>query len=177
MDFEYFRARRDALIDSLERGELNKTDFIQAHAALYTALDLKEPKVIAGSTDGLFYYQYFNTMAKHHQMCYRDLKYKDPFVAVEHRNLSDQLYAIKERVTYRLLCAVDFKGIEAYYVKATSRQLRSRLVEIVFVHEEKAILHSLDFHVVAELRARNLLPDQERASKIDSYINQRYYDV
>lgn len=177
MDFEYFRNKRHELIDALERGELKKADFIEAQAALYTEIDLKEPQKIEGTLDGLFYYQYFNTMAKHHQMLYRELKYKDAFVAVEHRTLSDKLYAIKERVTYRLLEAMDFKAVEAYYVQATSKQLRHKLVEIFLVNEEKAILHSLDYHVISALKSRGLLPDQVRPSKIDSYINQRYYDV
>lgn len=177
MDFEYYRQQRNALIDDLDLGLLKKTDFIKAQTALYIEMDIKEPKCIQGTLDGLFYYQYYNTLAKHHQILYRDLKYKDPFVAVDHRKTSDKLYAIKERITYRLLCAIDFQGIEAYYVKATSKQLKYRLVEIVLVTEEKAILHSLDPQVITALKSRGLLDSTIKESIIDSYINKPYYKV
>lgn len=177
MDFEFYRQQRNALIDALDSGQLEKTAFIKAHAELYLPLAVKEPRRIEGTLDGLFYYQYYNTLAKHHQMQYRELKYKDPFVAVDHRKQSERFYAIKERVTYRLLCAVDFQEIEAYYVQAASKQLKHRLVEIVLLNEEKAILHSLDPQVVTALRTRELLDGMVKASVIDTYINQPYYKV
>lgn len=177
MDFEYYKQQRHTLIEALERGEVDKTAFISANAALYLPLDLKEPRQIKGTLDGLFYYQYFNTLAKHHQMQYRALKYKDPFVAVDHRKLSEKLYAIKERVTYRLLCALEFQDIDAYYVHSASRQLRHKLVEIVLREEEKAILHSLDPQVITALKSRALLDENAKPSVIDTYINQPYYRV
>lgn len=177
IDFEHYRKMRCDLIEALERGEQDKNSFIDANTEMYIHLELKEPKTIVSALDGLFYYQYYNTLAKHHQMRFRDLKYKDPFVAVDHRKLSEKLYAIKENITYRLLGAIDYKDLDAYYVKSDSKQLNRKLIEIVLVNEEKAILHSLDDRIIRSLKAKGLLSTEQRPSLIDSYINKRYYKV
>lgn len=114
-------------------------------------------------------------MAKQNKALYAELKYKDPFVAVEHRKLSDKLYANKEKVTYKLICFLEFKDMVTYKVKADSKKLKNTIVEIVLKNYEKAILHTLDARTIKALKDKGMLSDKLEVSRIDSYINSKYY--
>jgi hypothetical protein len=177
IDFSHYKQKRLALIDDLEKGKCCKIGFIEENIKLYEHLNLPEPKLIHSPLDGIFFYQYYNTLAKHHQKTYRDLRDGNALEAAKHRILSEKFYALKEDVTLKLLTAMEFKGVEAYYVKSDSKDLNQKLIEIVLVNEEKAILHSLDDRIVKALKIRGLLLPHLRQSLISSYINKPYYKV
>ncbi len=174
-DIATFKEKRLNLIYALECGKMDKQSFIKANLELYGENEFDEPDEICDLDEGLFYYQYFNSLAKCHQMTYRELRYDNPFVAVKHRELSDSFYGIKERVTYRMLRCCKNEPISAYYVKTKSKKLHQRLVEIVFTDREKIILHTLDKKVIQLLYQRGCLFAGVKPSRIAEYINAPYY--
>lgn len=177
IDLKNYQTKRLSLIDALERGEIDKIDFIIANLNLYESDTLLKPQSIESLASGIYYYQYYNTNAKYHQIKYRELKYKDPFVAVEHRKKSDALYKTKEWVTYQLLNSLTDEPVIAYYVKSNSKKLKKKLVEIILPNQQKVILHSLDNKVINLLKRKSLLKKGLKKSQIDNYINQPYYKV
>ncbi|MCK8060711.1 MULTISPECIES: DUF6648 family protein [unclassified Fusibacter] len=177
IDFLAHKKKRLDLIHALEAQELDKTSFILSNVDLYEGLDITEPTRVSSVEEGVFYYQYYNTMAKYNQMKYREMKETMPQAATEFQKLSDEQYAIKERVSYLLLYIIDAEDIRAYYVKSASSKLKSKLVEIVLIREEKVIMHTLDQRIIASLKSRSILNNSVRPSIIDTYINKPYYEV
>lgn len=177
LDFEAYMVKRLALIKQLEKGELDKVTFIEANVALYLPLVLEPPGEIHTHAQGMFYYQYYNTLAKYHQMRYRQLRKEDLFEAVKANALSDRFYALKEHVTLKWLQTLSQDEFTAYYVKSASRDLDKKLVEIEVLVIEKAILHTLDDQVIRWLEDGKYINKVQRESKIASYINTPYYQV
>ncbi len=177
VNFSAHAERRLALIERLEAGQIDKVAFIEANLALYEGLTISLPAAIESLDAGLFYYQYYNSLAKYQQLQFRKLAENDLFSALDWRKLSHVNYQNKERVTAMLLAGVDAEPIVAYYVKVNSQKLRHKLVEIVFTARDKVILHSMDDAVIAILRRKNYLTGKIANSLIADYINQPYYDT
>ncbi len=174
IDFAAHAKRRLQLIEQLESGALDKLQFIELNVALYRDYQIEVPGSIATLDEGLFYYQYFNIMAKYYQMKYKQLIEDSIFEAIELRNRSNAYYRDKERITELLLTDLKEEPITAYYVDVNSRRLNNKLVEIVFLEREKVILHSMDKRVIALLKRKNYFKYSRSKSRIDSYINQPY---
>jgi len=69
---------------------------------------------------------------------------------------------------------LDFKGIEAYFVKVKSKNLRKKLFEIVLLDYDNIILHSKSEAILNMLMKENVFINEVRNSLVDSYINQKY---
>jgi len=102
------------------------------------------------------------------------LKYKDPFVAVDHRKEADRLYKMKEQVTLEILKVYVRGPVEAYYIPMQSKSLGGRLFEIHFKDLDKVILHSMDPRVLKVLKKKGVFDENVRKSLIESYINSLY---
>ncbi len=177
IDFRAHAQKRLQLIEQLECGQLDKATFIAANLALYDGLTITMPVAIEALEVGLFYYQYYNSLAKYQQLKFRELAEDDLFSALDWRRLSTANYQNKERVTAMLLEGVVNQPIVAYYVKVNSQKLRHKLVEIVFTAQQRVILHTVDDSVIAILRRKNYLTGKTANSLIADYINQPYYDI
>ncbi|PID79442.1 MAG: hypothetical protein CSB19_02315 [Clostridiales bacterium] len=175
LDLKRHSIERLELIAQLESGQIDKATFIELNVSLYSAYDMTVPESFKSVDEGLFYYQYYNALAKQCQLTYRSLIDVDLFEALEYRNQSSAHYRTKERITEMILNAVEDEHITAYYVQTESRELRNKLVEIVFCDREKVILHSVDKTVVKQLKKLNCLISGIQKSRIDDYINQPYY--
>lgn len=169
-----FEAHRRELIRQLEAGEIDKATFIEANHAFFEAAEHGPSQEMATVEECLYNYQYYNTLAKHEKQLSMALKYKDPFVAVEHRKRAEKIYRTKEKVTLQMLKVCRGQRIEAYFIKVSSKSLTGKLFEIVFHDLEQVILHSMDFAVRRQLMAMRCFDPKMRKSVIDDYINSLY---
>ena len=107
----------------------------------------------------MFNYQYFNALAK-------ECKDTDPAQ-------TDYYYAKKDQATLHVLRILDFQGVEAYFIRVRSPQLKGRLFEII-IQEYQMILHSANREILEKLRRELVFKEETRQSVIDGYINQKY---
>lgn len=169
IDFDAFEQKRLDLISSLEAGHLDKGGFLLKSFALFEGTLYAEPDRIQSVNQGVFYYFYFNTMAKNH------MKKSEKGSLSEQTHISNEYYRIKEGVLFQLLQLFADEELEAYYVRTDSVKLRNKLVEIYVKSREKLIFHTLSPKTVASLKRRSILTETMCESAIVSYINKKYY--
>lgn len=165
---EFERARL-ALIEDLEEERIDKSLYLKKTMELYQGRLYTEPDTIASLLEGLFYYNYFNTKAKSYMMRAREEENKSLL------SMANEYYEIKEKVFYKLLPLIEKEKFEAYFVEINSVKLKKRLVEVVLPLMDKVIFHSLSPRTIQYLRRRGHLGDEVRKSKIEDYINTKYY--
>ncbi|MCK5763275.1 MAG: hypothetical protein KAH05_04070 [Clostridiales bacterium] len=174
MKLQEFEKHRDNLINQLENGIIDKTEFINGNYQFFNKSEMEPFAEITTVDEALYNYQYYNTLAKYGKMLAMELKYKDPFVAVEHRKKADKYYYLKERVTEKLIALYGDKPLKAYYIKVTSKSLKGKLFEIVFEDLDKVILHSKDVRIHNILVKMKKFDKKMQKSIIDDYINSLY---
>ena len=172
-----FENHRDFLIDKLETKEIDKAEFVVENYNFFIQSDLKPYKKISTIEEGLYNYQYYNTLAKYDKMKAKELKYTDPFVSVDFKKQGDKYYFEKERVTEKLIDLYGNNKIDAYYIQVTSKSLKGKLFEIVFVDLDRVILHSMDRKILRMLKNRKSFHKQIKKSIIDEYINSLYWCI
>jgi len=172
--FKEFEKNRDNLIDKLESGEIDKTEFIVANHEFFIANNMEPYEEIVDFSEGLYNYQYYNTMAKYLKMKSKELKYKDPFVAFEHKKEAYKYYHKKERVTRKLVDLYGDGKLEAYYIDIDSKSLQGNLFEIVFLEYDRVVLHSKDKVVYNKINSMKKFNKKYKKSVIDEYINSLY---
>jgi len=69
---------------------------------------------------------------------------------------------------------LDYRGVEAYFVKVKSKALKGKLYEIVCKDCYGMILHSTNEVILNKLREEGVFTEGTRTSLIDGYVNQRY---
>ena len=155
---KYFRYRQ-GLIDQYVKGDMSKREYLSRNLDAVLALRDRPFSIVDSLEKGLFNYQYFNALAK-------DYKNTD-------QAKTDYYYAKKDRATLSVLKILDFQGIEAYFIRVRSPQLKGRLFEII-IKEYQMILHSASTDILERLRVENAFSEETRKSVIDGYINQKY---
>ncbi len=172
-NIDKYKEKRLSLIHSLERGEIDKNEFLRRTDEIFKDVDHIEPNVINTIDEALYFYQYFNSKAKSAVMSMKGLN-KNSY---EYKNLSsfvDEYYEAKENVIYKFLRLLDRDDYEAYFVKLASSKLKNRLIEIDVHALEKVILHSMSTKNLRYLRSIGKMDNEIRVSKIDDYINNKY---
>lgn len=167
--FTEFEKSRLGLIEALEEKRMDKSLYLKKMTELFQGRRYSEPDRINGLLEGLFYYNYFNTLAKNYMMRAREEDNK----ALAH--MANEYYEIKENVLYKLLPLIELEPFEAYYVEANSIKLKKRLVELVLPKQNKVIFHSLWPKTIRYLERKGYLQEGIRKSKIEDYINTKYY--
>ncbi|MGI6777941.1 MAG: DUF6648 family protein [Acetivibrionales bacterium] len=171
--FEQFFMNRQSLIEQYKKGDLSKEEFIEENYRSINSLNIKPFRRIDNVKKGLYNYQYYNVIAKYYQRKAHALD-NNHESRQDFLELSDYFYSKKDKATEMLLKHLDFSGIEAYYVKVKSPNLKKKLFEIVLKDYDNVILHSKNKAILDMLQKENNFVDQERESLIDSYINQKY---
>nr|WP_252891411.1 DUF6648 family protein [Thermoclostridium stercorarium] len=105
---------------------------------------------------------------------------------------SNSYYREKDKVTMTLLKLLDFRNVEAYFVKVKSKKLQNKLFEIVIkdpdvlfeinalstpyggMESDYIILHSTNPFILKRLKEEGVFADEKRKSLADNYINQKY---
>lgn len=171
--FEQFLRNRQSLIDMYKKGDLTKEEFIEENYRCVNALGIKPFQKIDNVKKAIYNYQYYNVLAKYHQKRAHDMskgyESRDDFL-----ELANYYYSKKDQVTEKLLKLLDFSGVEAYFVKVKSPNLKKKLFEIVLKDYDNVILHSKSEVLLNMLKMENVFSTDERHSLVDSYINQKY---
>ncbi len=167
----YFRYRQ-SLIDQYVKGDMTKREYLQANYEAVVYNDIKPFKNIDTVLKGLFNYQYYNARAKEKKQAstIHDMDYDEK---IEYLDSCNYFYSRKDKATMRVLKLLDYKGVEAYFVKVHSKELNGKLFEMILT-EYDMILHSTNELILKNLKEEGVFSDGCRKSVIDGYINQRY---
>jgi hypothetical protein len=167
---KYFKYRQD-LIDQYIKGDMNKHEYLNKNLDAVLSLREKPFKYLDSIEKCLFNYQYFNAKAKSAKMISHT--YSD----YEHKNLYLEkvkyYYDKKDFATRKTLELLDFRGIDAYFIKVRSSYLKGKLFEII-MEDYDMILHSANDSILSLLRRERVFDEKIRISKIDHYINAKY---
>ncbi len=168
----YFNYRQ-SLIDQYIKGDMTKSEYLEKNLDAVLGLNIKPFKNIDTLEKGLFNYQYFNALAKEsRQMSY---DFSDREIKYEYMEKADYYYDKKDKATLKIIELLDYKGIEAYYIKVRSKNLKGKLFEIIINDYNNMILHSTNDYIAKRLKDNYILSDTEKKSIIDGYINQKYW--
>ena len=168
---KYFRYRQ-SLIDQYVKGDMTKREYLQANYESVVYNDIKPFKNIDTVLKGLFNYQYYNARAKEKKQAstIRDLSFDEK---KEYLDSCNYFYSRKDRATLKVLELLEYKGVEAYFIKVRSKELRGKLFEIILT-DYNMILHSTNELILKRLIEEEVFSEGSRKSLIDGYINQRY---
>ena len=168
---KYFRYRQ-SLIDQYVKGDMTKREYLQANYEAVVYNDIKPFKNIDTVLKGLFNYQYYNARAKEKKQAstIRDLSFDEK---KEYLDSCNYFYSRKDRATLKVLELLEYKGVEAYFIKVRSKELRGKLFEIILT-DYNMILHSTNELILKRLIEEEVFSEGSRKSLIDGDINQRY---
>ena len=175
--FDKFFKNRESLIRQFKKGDISKKEFIEEHYNFIQRLHLKPFKYRIDSFEkGLYNYQYYNMLAKYSYMKSKDskLQSKHPNLVLQLQKDAQYFYSQKDKSTIRLLEFLEFKNVEAYYIKVQSSTLKDKLFEIVLKDYDNVIFHSISNWMVERLREEGVFIDARKKSIIDKYINEKY---
>lgn len=167
----YFRYRQ-SLIEQYEKGDMTKSEYLIENFNAVVSLGIKPFKNIDTVDKALFNYQYYNAMAKEVKMQSRAIKFSE-----QEKLYTEQLnyyYNKKEYATLKVLELLDYKNVEAYFIKVRSKYLKGKLFEIIIKDYENMILHCSSDLVLKRLREEFVFDENIKKSLIDDYINQKY---
>ncbi|KXG74084.1 DUF6648 family protein [Thermotalea metallivorans] len=174
--FDKFFKHRESLIRQFKKGDISKREFIEEHYAFIERLNLKPFQRIDSFEKGIYNYQYYNMLAKYSYMKAKDPKLiqKHPAIAKKLLEDADGYYRQKDKSALRLLEYLEFKNVEAYFVKVHSNNLKDKLFEIVLKDYENVVFHSKSPWLMECLKEEGVWLEEKKRSVIESYINERY---
>lgn len=168
---KYFNYRQ-ALIDQYIKGDMTKSEYLTENFNAVMDLGIKPFKRIDNLDKALFNYQYYNAMAKEAKMQAYNAKY--PEQEKLYFEKLNYYYNRKDYATLKILEILDYKNIDAYFIRVRSKVLKGKLFEIVIKDCENMILHCSSDLVLKRLREENVFDETVKKSLIDDYINQKY---
>jgi len=189
--FDSFLQHRQSLLFQYKMGDLTKNEFIEANFEAIERLGIEPFKKVDNVKKAIYNYHYFNVLAKFYYRMARDF----PAGSRQKASLlaqSNSYYYEKDKVTMALLKLLDFRNVEAYFVRVKSRKLQNKLIEIVIKDPEVLfeintlsapcggmdadylVLHSTSPFVLKRLKEEGVFVDEKKKSIADSYINQKY---
>ncbi len=174
--FETFFENRSSLIIQYQNGDLTKREFLEYNYDIVRKSNLKPFLKVDSYEKGMYNYQYYNVLAKYYTMLAKEIKNtkKHQKYYVYYLNKGNNYYHEKDKAALDLLRFLEFKGIEAYYVKVKSRVLKDKLYEIVLLDYKEAIFHSKAQWLLDILKDEGVFIDGKKTSLIDGYINAKY---
>jgi len=169
---KYFRYRQ-SLIDQYLKGDMTKKEYLQMNYNAVVHNDIGPFKYMDTIEKCLYNYQYYNALAKEMKTISTEngMEYE---MKKDYRWQSDYYYEKKDRATLKVLEMLDYRGVEAYFVKVKSKALKGKLYEIVCKDCYGMILHSTNEVILNKLREEGVFTEGTRTSLIDGYVNQRY---
>lgn len=168
---KYFRYRQ-SLIDQYLKGDMTKREYLEKNYEAVVYGSIRPFRNIDTVEKGLFNYQYYNALAKEKQSMstIKDLDYE---LKREYQEQSRYYYQKKDKATGVVLRLLDYRNVEAYFVKVKSKALKGKLFEIV-LFEPDVVLHSTSPLLLQRLREEEVFQETSRVSVIDEYVNHRY---
>ncbi len=168
---KYFRYRQ-SLIDQYAKGDMNKQEYLQRNYEAVIYGGIGPFRNMDTVEKALFNYQYYNALAKEMKSVSTS-QHMEYELKQDYLEKSNYYYRKKDKATMTALQMLDYRGVEAYFVKVRSRFLKGKLFEIV-MEESGMILHSTSPLLLQRLREEGVFHEESRKSVIDDYINHRY---
>ncbi len=162
---------RQALIDQYSKGDLSKKEYLNRNLDAVLALKDEPFKRVDTVEKGLFNYQFFNAMAKDASM--EAKRYASKEFCYIYNEQVNYYYDKKDGATMKILELLDFRGVNSYFIKVKSKELKNKLFEII-LEDSGMILHSTSEAILNRLKSENCFSDGVKKSLIDSYINHKY---
>lgn len=174
--YDKLARKKNALIQQFAKGDLTKREFLIENYELIQNMNMKPFTRIDCFEKGYFNYQYYNTLAKYYRMEAEESKlgFKHPEIYREYMDKSRLFYDKKDKTVYKVLEVIDYKNVEAYFIKVKSVYLKNRLIEIVFKDYDNVIFHTRWSWIAEKLIDEGILYEGVKKSIIDGYINQKY---
>ncbi|NLY44376.1 MAG: hypothetical protein GX053_00040 [Tissierella sp.] len=174
--FERFFDNRSSLILQFGNGDLSKREFLEQNFDLVRKSNLKPFLRVDTYEKGMFNYQYYNVLAKYYTKLAKEIKNtrKHQKYYSYYLNKGNNYYHEKDKAALSLLKFLEFRGVEAYFVKMESKFLRDKLYEIVLLDYKEAIFHSKALWLLDILREEKVFIEEKKVSLIDGYINETY---
>ncbi len=167
---KYFNYRQ-ALIDQYIKGDMTKREYLERNLDAVLALNIKPFKNVDTVDKALFNYQYYNAMAKEAKI--NTYSYTDREMGRMLYEKSNYYYSKKDRATLRVLELLDYRNVQAYYIKVRSKYLKNKLFEII-LEDNNMVLHSSNEFILKRLKEEMVFSEGVKRSVIDNYINQKY---
>ncbi len=174
--FESFFADRSSLIVQFKNGDITKREFIENNYDIVTKMNIKPFLKIDSFEKGMYNYQYYNVMAKYFTTLAKEIKNtkKHQKYYVYYLNKGNHYYHEKDNAALGLIRFIEFKNVEAYYVKVKSKSLQDKLFEVVLKDYKEAIFHSKAQWFLEILKEEGVFIEGMKPSLIDGYINETY---
>lgn len=168
---KYFKYRQN-LIDQYLKGDMSKKEYLQKNYDAVIYGDIGPFTNMDTVEKALFNYQYYNALAKEMKSTstVSDMEFE---LKKDYQEQSNYYYNKKDKATMAALRLIDFRNVEAYFVKVRSKYLKGKLIEIV-LQEEDVILHTTSTVILNRLRDEFVFTEGSRKSLIDEYVNHRY---
>ena len=141
---------RQSLIEQYLKGDMTKREYLKMNYNAVIHNDIGPFKYIDTVEKGLYNYQYYNALAKEMKsMSGRNIDYDAKY---DYNQQAEYYYSKKDKATMKVLKMLDYKNVEAYFVKVKSHNLKGKLYEIVCADCYKMILHSTKAKILQHLR-------------------------
>ncbi|EEU12750.1 hypothetical protein I6H45_04565 [Anaerococcus vaginalis] len=171
---ESFNKWRKESIDLLTNQKIGKDEFLELNYRYLVKLDLKPFSNISSVLEAVYNYQYYNIMAKRSNQVALTFISKKKKKYQQEINNRENYYYLKDLATKKLLELIDYKDIEAYFIKLKSKRLTGEIFEIYLKDFDKLILHSKNKNLLQKLKEKKCFLDESKISMIDSYVNKSY---
>jgi len=174
--FETFFENRSSLILQYENGDISKKEFLQYNYDFVTGMNVKPFLRVDSYEKGMYNYQYYNVLAKYFRMLAKDIKNsrKHQKYYITYLNKGNNYYHEKDKSALAVLRLIEFKNVEAYFIKVESKGLKDKLYEVVLKDYKEAIFHSKAEWLLDILKQEGVFFDKKRVSIINEYINETY---
>lgn len=171
-----FDSRRKQTIDLLTEGSIDKNEFLDLNYDYIRNLDLKPYSQIQNILEGIYNYQYYNILAKRSNNQANKYLHNPKKKKLYTRLINDRenYYCLKDYTTRSIIKLINYKNIQSYYIKLSSKRLTGKIFEIVLLDYDKLILHSKDESILKELKDHQVFDDNLKFSKINEYVNRSY---
>lgn len=174
--FETFFDNRSSLIVQFKNGDISKREFLEYNFDFVRKMNVKPFLRVDSYEKGMYNYQYYNVLAKYYTMLAKEIRNtrKHQKYYVYYLNKGNNYYHEKDKAALSLLRFLEFKGVEAYFIKCNSKLLQDKLYEIVLLDYKEAIFHSKALWLLDILKQENVFIEGKKTSLIDEYINETY---
>lgn len=175
IEMSKFYEKRDALIDALETGDIDKITYFEESLGFFEATGFR-PKAVEklNFEEAVIHYQYYNLKAKSALMSAENDVDLPMAKIKKYENDAADYYMKKDQVSMQLVALVNYEHIRAYFIQMQSKRLEGELFEVIFEEENRLILHSKDKRLLNRLRQANVFDETLQPSAIETYINTRY---
>lgn len=171
---EDFILFRNQLIQRLDNHEIDKFEFIIRNYEYISKFEVSPYTEIKSVSEGAFAYQYFNSTAKYYLTKAFEIELRSPEKAYLLREKAFNNYEYKNNIIKKVLELIEYKNVEAFFIKMNSQALEGELFEIVLMDYEKMIFHTKDKMILNRLKKHGCFIDQVKESMISEYINKKY---